>query len=123
MQELLKKLEAIHYRFVEVGTLIVDPDIISDMDRYVKLNKEYRDLEEIVAVYHEYKNVLDNLTSSKELLAVETDPEMREMAKMEIDELENKKPDLIVVRYWLPFMGPCLGTILRLVKKNKHTNA
>lgn len=94
MQELLKKLEAIHYRFVEVGTLIVDPDIISDMDRYVKLNKEYRDLEEIVAVYHEYKNVLDNLTSSKELLAVETDPEMREMAKMEIDELENKKPDL-----------------------------
>jgi peptide chain release factor 1 len=94
MQDLLKKLEAINYRFIEVGTLIVDPDIISDMSRYVKLNKEYRDLEEIVSVYKQYKNVLDNITSSKELLAVEQDPEMREMAKMEIDELENQKPEL-----------------------------
>jgi len=94
MQELLKKLEAINYRFIEVGTLIVDPDIISDMDRYVKLNKEYRDLEEIVAVYHAYKNVLDNISSSKELLAIESDPEMREMAKMEIDDLESQRPEL-----------------------------
>ena len=61
MQDLLKKLEAIQYRFAEVGTLIVDPDIISDMSRYVKLNKEYKDLEEIVSVYKEYKNVLENL--------------------------------------------------------------
>ncbi len=94
MQDLLKKLEAINYRFTEVSTLIVDPDIISDMDRYVKLNKEYRDLEEIVGVYKKYKNVLDNLTSAKEMLAVEEDPEMREMAKSEIDELENQKPEL-----------------------------
>jgi peptide chain release factor 1 len=94
MQDLLKKLEAIQYRFVEVGTLIVDPDIISDMDRYVKLNKEYRDLEEIVGVYTNYKNVLDNLENAKAMLASEEDPEMREMAKMEIDELEHKKPDL-----------------------------
>lgn len=94
MQDLLKKLEAINYRFIEVSTLIVDPDIISNMDRYVKLNKEYRDLEEIVGVYKKYKDVLDNLSSAKELLSVEEDPEMREMAKAEIDELENKKPGL-----------------------------
>ncbi len=94
MQDLLKKLEAINYRFIEVGTLIVDPDIISDMDRYVKLSKEYRDLEEIVSVYKQYKDVLDNLKNTKELLSTEQDPEMREMAKMEIDELENKRPDL-----------------------------
>ena len=94
MEELLKKLEAIYYRFEEVGKLIVDPDIISDMDRYVKLNKEYRDLEEIVAAYKAYKNIIDNLKSSRELLAEETDPEMREMAKMEIDDLEAKKPEL-----------------------------
>ncbi len=92
MEDLLKKLEAINYRFVEVGTLIVDPDIISDMDRYVKLSKEYRDLEEIVAAYKEYKNIFDNLKSSREMLDTETDPEMREMAKMEIDELEQKRP-------------------------------
>jgi peptide chain release factor 1 len=94
MQELLKKLEGINYRFIEVSTLIVDPDIISDMDRYVKLNKEYRDLEEIVSVYKQYKDILDNLINAKELLTTEEDPEMREMAKMEIDELENKRPDL-----------------------------
>lgn len=94
MQDLLKKLEAIQYRFAEVGTLIVDPDIISDMSRYVKLNKEYKDLEEIVGVYKEYKNVLENLENAKAMLSGEEDPEMREMAKMEIDELENKKPVL-----------------------------
>lgn len=94
MEELIKKLEAIQYRFQEVGTLIVDPDIIANMDRYVKLNKEYRDLEEIVLAYKSYKNVTDNLQSAKALLAEEKDPEMREMAKMEIDELESKKPEL-----------------------------
>lgn len=92
MSDLLSKLEAIHYRFVEVGKMITDPDIISNMDRYVKLNKEYRDLEALDQVYFSYKNILDNLKSSKELLEVETDPEMREMAKMEIDDLENQRP-------------------------------
>ncbi len=92
MEDLIGKLEAINYRFVEVGRLIVDPDIISDMPRYVKLNREYKELEDIVRIYKEYKNVLDNIKSSKELLAAETDPEMREMAKMELDELENQRP-------------------------------
>jgi peptide chain release factor 1 len=92
MSDLLSKLEAIHYRFVEVGTMITDPDIISDMERYVKLNKEYRDLESLDEMYKTYKNVLENLSSSKAMLEVETDPEMREMAKMEIDELETSRP-------------------------------
>src|SRR5690554_150185 len=91
---LLSKLEAIHYRFKEVGQLIVDPDIISDMNRYVKLNKEYKDLEKLDKVYQEYKNVLENIASSRKLLAEEKDPEMREMAKMELDELENKRPQM-----------------------------
>lgn len=94
MQDLLNKLEAIHFRFVEVGKMITDPDIISDMDRYVKLNKEYRDLEEVDNAYKSYKNILDNLKSSKELLEIETDPEMREMAKMEINELEQRRPEI-----------------------------
>jgi len=94
MSDLLSKLEAIHFRFVEVGKMIVDPDIISDMDRYVKLNKEYKELEDLDKVYKDYKNLLGNLSSSKELLEIETDPEMREMAKMEIDELENRRPEL-----------------------------
>jgi peptide chain release factor 1 len=94
MQDLLKKLEAIHYRFKEVGQLITDPAIISDMQRYVKLNKEYKDLEEIDQIYHTYKNVLDNIASSKAILAEEDDPEMKEMAKMELDDLENQRPEL-----------------------------
>jgi peptide chain release factor 1 len=94
MQDLLGKLEAIHFRFIEVGKMITDPDIISDMDRYVKLNKEYRDLEEVDTAYKNYKNILDNLKSAKELLEIETDPEMREMAKMEIDSLETQRPEL-----------------------------
>ena len=94
MEDLIGKLEAINYRFVEVGRLIVDPDIISDMPRYVKLNKEYKELEDVVRIYKEYKNILDNIKSSKELLAAESDAEMREMAKMELDELEHKRPDL-----------------------------
>jgi len=94
MNDLLQKLEAIHYRFKEVGQLIVDPDIIADMDRYVKLNKEYKELEEVDQMYHDYKNVLDNIESSRALLEEEKDPEMREMAKMELDELESARPEM-----------------------------
>ena len=94
MSDLLSKLEAIHIRFVEVGKMITDPEIISNMDRFVKLNKEYRELESLDEVYKSYKNLIGNLQSSKELLEIETDPEMREMEKMEIDELEQKRPEM-----------------------------
>lgn len=92
MSDLRSKLEAIHYRFIEVGKMITDPDIISDMDRFVKLSREYRELEELDQYYQKYSNVLANLQSSKELLEQETDPEMRTMAKDEIDALEQQKP-------------------------------
>jgi len=94
MSDLLSKLEAIHYRFVEVGKMITDPDIISNMERFVKLNKEYRDLETLDVVFKEYKNLLDNISSTRSLLESETDPEMREMAKMELDTLETRRPIL-----------------------------
>ena len=92
MSDLLAKLEAIHFRFIEVGNLITDPDIIADMKRYVKLNKEYRDLEVLDQTYKTYSNLLSNLKSARELLESETDDEMREMAKMEISELDEKRP-------------------------------
>ena len=92
MSDLLQKLEAIHFRFIEVGNLITDPDIIADMKRYVKLNKEYRDLETLDQTYKIYSNLLSNLKSARELLESETDDEMREMAKMEINELDEKRP-------------------------------
>ena len=88
------KLQAIKERYVEVGKQIIDPDVISDMKRYVKLSKEYKDLEPIVKVYFEYKNVLDNIFSSKDIISNETDPDFVEMAKEELDELVEKKDKL-----------------------------
>jgi peptide chain release factor 1 len=84
---ILDKLEGVKLRFEEVGQQITDPKVISDMKQFVKLNKEYKELEPIITAYQEYKNVLSNIDSSKEILANEKDPEMREMAKAEIDEL------------------------------------
>jgi peptide chain release factor 1 len=94
MSNLLQKLESINIRFEEVGQKITDPEIISDMKRYVKLNKEYKDLEEIVKVYKDYKNTLDNIKSSKEILDSSNDADFKEMAKMELDELLPKKEKL-----------------------------
>lgn len=94
MSDLLPKLEAIKIRFDEVAQKIVDPDIIADMDQYVKLNREYKDLESIVKVYEEYKNVIGNIETSREVLDTDDDPEMREMAKMELDELLPRKEEL-----------------------------
>jgi len=87
---ILDKLEGIKLRFEEVGQLITDPNIIADMKRYVKLNKEYRDLEPIIEAYREYKNILSNIQTAKDILVKEKDEEMREMAKMELLELEEK---------------------------------
>lgn len=94
MSTLLKKLEAINIRFMEIGEQIVDPEIISDMKRYVRLNKEYKDLEEIVKTYKRYKSVIDNIASSKELLKTEQDRDFIDMAKAEIEELNDEKDEL-----------------------------
>ena len=94
MSKYINKLEAIKERFEEVGTLIVDPDIIADMKRYVKLNKEYKDLEPIVKALEEYKSIISNIEGAKEIIANEKDPEFKEMAKMELDELTARNEEL-----------------------------
>ncbi|MEQ9466854.1 MAG: peptide chain release factor 1 [Ekhidna sp.] len=85
---MIEKLEEIKHRFEEVGQLIVQPDIVTDMEKYGKLNKEYKDLEKIVVKYKAYTQAKSNLKNAKEVLSNEKDPEFREMAKAEIDELE-----------------------------------
>jgi peptide chain release factor 1 len=91
---LLEKLEGVKTRFVEVGELLTKPDILSDMDRYIKLNKEYKDLQPIIEAYEKYKLTLTNLASTKELLSAEKDEEMREMAKIELEELNIRIPEM-----------------------------
>jgi peptide chain release factor 1 len=90
--DLLEKLEGLRLRFLEVSEQITNPEVIADTKRYVKLNKEYSDLEKVVKVRDEFENTLNNIESTKEMLKEETDPEMKEMAKMELDELEAKLP-------------------------------
>lgn len=79
-KSLLDKLEHLVSRFKEVGTLITDPEVISDMDRYVKLNKEYSDLQKIVDVRNEYKNALDSIAEAKSILENESDSDLRQLA-------------------------------------------
>lgn len=85
---LLEKYEAIRYRFEEVGSQITDPSVMSDMKRYVKLNQEYKRLESLVNTFKEYKALIENIESGKEILDTETDQDLREMAKEEIDNSE-----------------------------------
>jgi peptide chain release factor 1 len=91
---MLDKLQALKDRFIEVGQLIIQPEAMSDMSKYTKLNKEYKDLEKIVTLYDEYKLVLDNIDSTKEILEKEKDPDFREMAKAELDGLRQKEEEL-----------------------------
>ncbi|MEX2513432.1 MAG: peptide chain release factor 1 [Cyclobacteriaceae bacterium] len=91
---MLDKLEAIKERFEEVSQLIIQPDAMSDMGKYTKLSKEYKDLEKIVKVYHDYRLVMENITSTKGLLEKEKDPDFREMAKSEWEELKIRQEEL-----------------------------
>ena len=84
---LLEKLEAVYERYQEVGRLITDPDIMSDMKRFIQLNKEYKDLQPLIDAYMAYKNVVDNIASTKQILSREKDAEFREMAKSELESL------------------------------------
>lgn len=88
---MIEKLEEIKHRFEEVSQLIVQPELMSDMKKYSKLNKEYKALEKIVKKYDEFLKVTSDMEGAKDLLGSEKDPELREMAKMEIDELEPRK--------------------------------
>jgi len=91
---MLEKLKAISERYLEVERLISSPDAMNDMKTYVRLNKEYKDLGPIVNAYNEYKNVISNIDSSKEILKDESDEEMRDMAKIELEDLLNRKVEM-----------------------------
>jgi peptide chain release factor 1 len=89
---LLEKLDILVIRFEEIGKLITDPEVIADMKRFVKLNKEYRDLEKISSARNEYKQVLTSIEEAKSILENEADTELREIAKEELDESVRRLP-------------------------------
>ncbi|MFK7806987.1 MAG: peptide chain release factor 1 [Saprospiraceae bacterium] len=81
---MLDKLNAIHERYVYLEEQLSDPEIFGDQDRSMKVNKEYKSLEEIIAAREEYILISGNIETAKEMLG---DSEMKEMAQMELDEL------------------------------------
>ncbi|WP_286524590.1 peptide chain release factor 1 [Duncaniella freteri] len=91
---LLMRLDGIESRFEEVSTLITDPSVIQDMKRYVRLTKEYKDLERLTAVTRRYRSLLGNIDEAREVLDSESDPELRQMAKDELDEATESLPAL-----------------------------
>ena len=86
---MLEKIHIIKQRFDEINDLIIQPDIISDQQRYAKLMKEYKDLKLIVDKGEVYKEFLDNVAESEEIIADGSDSEMVEMAKMQLDEAKD----------------------------------
>ena len=91
---ILEKLEGLVPRFEEVSTLITDPNVIADQKRYVQLTKEYKNLEDIMKARQEYINTVKGLEEAKEMLSMEDDPEMKEMAREEIAVNEKRIPEL-----------------------------
>ncbi|MBD5202794.1 MAG: peptide chain release factor 1 [Bacteroidales bacterium] len=91
---LLQRLDGIESRFEEVSTLITDPSVIADMKRYVKLSKEYKDLEKLTAATRRYRDLLGNVDEAKEILDSESDPEMRAMAREQLDQAGEAIPAL-----------------------------
>jgi peptide chain release factor 1 len=87
---MIEKLEEIKLRFEEVGQLLMQPETMTDVKKFSQLGKEYKDLEKIVIKFNQLQEARGHLQQAKDVLAKEKDPEMREMAKMEIDELEPK---------------------------------
>ena len=91
---MLEKIQIVKQRFDEVNDLIIQPDIISDQKRYVQLNKEYKDLKKMVDLGLIYESLISNIEEAKEIIADGTDPEMVEMAKMQMEEAKAQIPDL-----------------------------
>jgi peptide chain release factor 1 len=87
---MIEKLEELKLRFEEVGQLLMQSETVKDIKKFSQLNKEYKDLDKIVSKYNQFKDANNHLQQAKDVLQKEKDEEMREMAKMEIDELNPK---------------------------------
>ncbi len=91
---LLERLNSLQPKFEEIATLITDPSVLADQKRYVKLTREYSELKRLMDARDEYRTALANLAEAKEILDSENDPEMREMAKGELEKIEAKLPGM-----------------------------
>mgnify|MGYP001380774418 FL=1 len=91
---MIDKLQKIHERYIEVEKLISSPEVVSDMKLYIQLSKEYKELEPIINAYKEYSNLISNINEAKEILKSSNDSEMKDMAKLELEEKVPKKEEM-----------------------------
>lgn len=91
---MLDRLQYVKQRFDEISDLIIQPDVIADQKRYVQLNKEYKDLKALVDKRDEYMTVLGNISEAKEIISDGSDAEMTEMAKLQLEEANERLPQL-----------------------------
>ncbi|MDC6362649.1 MULTISPECIES: peptide chain release factor 1 [Flavobacteriaceae] len=91
---MLDKLNIVKQRFDEVSDLIIQPDVIADQKRYIKLNKEYKDLKVLADKREEYINLTNNIEEAEEIITDGSDAEMVEMAKMQLEEAKGALPKL-----------------------------
>ena len=91
---MIEKLKVIQQRFDEVSDLIIQPQVIADQKRYIQLNKEYKDLSDLVSKMNHYKNLLSNIEEAELMLKQETDEEMLEMARFELDHSKEELPEI-----------------------------
>ncbi|WP_071145542.1 peptide chain release factor 1 [Bacteroides ihuae] len=91
---ILERLEGLVSRFEEVSTLITDPGVIADRKRFVRLTKDYKELDDLMKARKEYLQMLANIAEAKEMLSTEQDHEMREMAREEIEKSQARLPEL-----------------------------
>ena len=91
---MLQKIVLVNQRFDELNDLIIQPDIISDQKKYVQLTKEYKDIKTIVDIGEVYKSLLENISEAEEIISTEEDPEMIEMAKLQLDEAKKEIPKI-----------------------------
>ncbi len=92
--DIIDKLETIRRRWEEMSEQLNDPEVMSDMKRYVKLNKDYKDLEPVVQTFRQYKNVVANIESAREIIKKEKDEDFREMAREELESYLDEKEKL-----------------------------
>ena len=91
---MVEKLKLVENRFAELSELIIQPDIISDQKRYIQITKEYKDLKKIIDKGEVYKNLIANKSEAQEIISIEKDDEMIEMAKMQLEEVEAELPKI-----------------------------
>ncbi len=91
---LVDKLRELYDRYYEIEEMMGDPEVIQDRKRFIKLNKDYKELEPLVDAYNEYSDILGNIETSEEMLRNESDPEMKEMAKEELENLKKQKEEM-----------------------------